>query len=278
MVSWAPQVATVLLVVAVAIPGWTQGKEPSPEPEAPVADSKPPAEKETPPVAPAPESAPAPEPQEPATAGSDPKETPSAPATDVPGPEAKKAPPKRNDYNVRLRSIEERVNALKEKIFQSKARLLQLQEVVLHGTISGAKVVILHRNEMGSSFRLTRVQYSLDGAVIYNRVDSGDGQLNDQEELAIFSGGLAPGEHQLAIYLEYQGHGYGIFSYLKDYKFKIRDSYTFGAEEGRVTTVHAVGFEKGGITTELKDRPAIRFEVQVSQDLRDKGTKDGAKP
>ena len=57
-------------------------------------------------------------------------------------------------YNLKLRDIEERVNDLKEKIFQSKARLIQLQEVVLHGTISGAKAKIVHRNEMGASFSL----------------------------------------------------------------------------------------------------------------------------
>lgn len=171
-------------------------------------------------------------------------------------------------YNLKLRSIEERVNQLKEKIFQSKARLMQLQEVVLHGSITGAKAILIHRNEMGSSFRLTRVQYALDGAPIFNRVDSGGGELNDQEEIEIFNGGIAPGNHQISVYMEYQGHGYGIFSYLKGYKFKIKSSYTFTAEEGKVTTIRIVGYEKGGITTQLKDRPAVDYRVEVSQELR----------
>ena len=66
-------------------------------------------------------------------------------------------------YNLKLRDIEERVNSLKEQVFQSKARLLQLQEVVLQGAITGAKARLVHFNDMGSSFRLIRAQYALDG-------------------------------------------------------------------------------------------------------------------
>ena len=146
-------------------------------------------------------------------------------------------------YNLKLRDIEERVNDLKEKIFQSKARLIQLQEVVLHGTISGAKAKIVHRNEMGASFSLARAQYSLDGTPIFNRRDSGEGELADADEIEIFNGTVAPGNHQISVY-QYRGNGFGIFSYLNDYKFKIKSSYTFTAEEGRVTSVRVVGFER----------------------------------
>jgi hypothetical protein len=203
----------------------------------------------------------------PAPAGGD-----VAPEADAGAPAAADAgPPTEQAFNLKLRSIEERVNALKEKIFQSKARLIQLQEVVLHGAISGAKAVLIHRNEMGSSFRLRRAQYALDGAPVFNRVDSGSGELNDQEEIEIFNGSIAPGNHQISVYLEYQGYGYGIFSYLTGYKFKIKSSYTFNAEEGKLTNVRIVGFEKGGLTTDLKDRPSVRYDVESSRALRQGG-------
>ena len=182
------------------------------------------------------------------------------------------------NLDLKLRAIEERVNALKEKIFESKARLVQLQEVVLHGTISGAKAVLIHRNEMGSSFRLVRAQYALDGAPIFNRVDHGDGKLDDQEEIEIFNGNIAPGNHQISVYLEYQGNGYGVFSYLKGYRFRVKSSYTLNAEEGKQTIVRIVGYERGGLTTELKDRPAVRFDVEVQKALRNEtsGAKAGS--
>jgi hypothetical protein len=192
----------------------------------------------------------------------------AAPPTGENAPAPQPAPADDATYNFKLRSIEERVNELKEKIFQSKARLIQLQEVVLHGTITGAKAVLMHKNEMGSSFRLFRVQYALDGAPIFNRVDSGNGELGDAAEFEIFNGSISPGNHQISVYLEYQGHGYGVFSYLKGYKFKIKSSYTFTAEEGKVTTIRVVGYEKGGITTQLKDRPSVRYDQEVTRELK----------
>ena len=176
--------------------------------------------------------------------------------------------PTKNSYNIKLRAIEERVNELKEKIFQSKARLIQLQEVVLQGSISGAKAVLVHRNDMGSSFRLRRAQYALDGTPIFNRFDMGTGDLGVQDEIELFSGSIAPGTHQVSVYLEYKGNGYGVFSYLNGYNFKIKSSYTFTAEEGKATTVRIVGYEKGGITTQLADRPAVRYDIETTRSLR----------
>ena len=172
-------------------------------------------------------------------------------------------------YNLKLRDIEERVNSLKEQVFQSKARLLQLQEVVLQGAITGAKARLVHYNDMGSSFKLVRAQYALDGTPIFNRTDSGDGELADLEEMEIFNGAISPGNHQISVFLEYEGHGYGLFSYLKAYRFKLRSSYTLTAEEGKATTVRIVAFEKGDFTTELSERPSVRYDVEVATALRD---------
>lgn len=213
---------------------------------------------------------------------------PAAPAAVAPAPSASPAPASEpvapapaavaadSSVNIKLRSIEERVNELKEKIFQSKARLSQLQEVVLHGAVSGAKAVLVHKNEMGSSFRLRRVQYALDGAPIFNRADAGSDALDELAEFEIFSGAIAPGNHQISVYLEYQGYGFGVFSYLQGYVFRIKSSYTFNAEEGKVTTVQIVGYEKGGITTEFQDRPAVRYDIEIERSLRDEAAKGAA--
>src|SRR4051812_44581252 len=52
-------------------------------------------------------------------------------------------------FTTRVKTLEEQVVDLKEKIFRTKARLLLLQETVLGGDLSsGARAVIFHRNEM----------------------------------------------------------------------------------------------------------------------------------
>jgi hypothetical protein len=177
--------------------------------------------------------------------------TPAAPANDA------------GSYAVRLRDLEQQINELKEQIFRSKARLSLLAETVLSHVIAGAKAVLIHRNEMGSSFKLVKAVFTLDGAPIFNKVDE-EGNLGDQEERTIFDGSIVPGEHNLSVNLEYRGHGYGIFSYLKGYRFKVRSSHAFTAGEGKTITVKVVGYERGDPTTPLEDRPSIRYNERVS--------------
>ena len=168
-------------------------------------------------------------------------------------------------FTTRVKTLEEQVVDLKEKIFRTKARLLLLQETVLGGDLSsGARAVIFHRNEMGSQFILESVAYALDGAPIFTKVDA-DGDLDKREEFEIFNGRIVPGNHQIAVRMVYRGHGYGIFSYLEGYKFKLQSNQTFNAEGGKVTTVKVVGFEKGGITSDIKDKPGHPLRHLVHQ-------------
>ena len=173
-------------------------------------------------------------------------------------------------YSIKLKGLEEKVNELKEKVFRSKARLLLLQETVLTGKVSSAKLNLVHRNEMGSFYKLESAAYALDGAPVFSKVDQ-NGDLDKAEELEILpTSSMVAGNHMVSVYLVYRGSGFGIFSYLEGYRFKIKSSYTFYIEEGKVTRVKVVAFEKGGFTTDLKDRPAVRFDVESKPDIEDK--------
>ena len=190
------------------------------------------------------------------------------PAASQPVPsEAPKASAQTADeaFNTRVKTLEEQVVDLKEKIFRTKARLLLLQETVLGGDLSsGARAVIFHRNEMGAQFILESVAYALDGAPIYTKVDAG-GDLDKREEFEIFNGRIVPGNHQIAVRMVYRGSGFGIFSYLEGYKFKLQSNQTFNAEASKITTVKVVGYEKGGITSDIKDRPGIRYDISSAK-------------
>jgi hypothetical protein len=169
----------------------------------------------------------------------------------------------KGNYSVRLKDLEDRVNRLKEQIFRSKARLSLLAETVLDRKIAGAKAVISFRNEMGGSFWLTKATFLLDGGPILNKTDEG-GNLAERDVIELFDGPVMPGDHTLSVVLQYRGHGYGIFSYLKGYSFKVRSSRTFTVGEGKAIKVEVIGYEKGGVTTALEERPAVRFAESVT--------------
>jgi hypothetical protein len=192
------------------------------------------------------------------------------PATTAPAPAvgtstntAEKAEVDAATYAVRLRDLEQRINELKEQIFRSKARLSLLAETVLQGVVAGSQTVIVHENKMSGSYKLVKVVYALDGAPILNRADE-EGGLSDKTEFDVYNGSIVPGEHTLTVNLEYRGHGYGIFSYLKGYRFKVRSSYSFSAPEGKAVNVRVVGYEKGGPTAPLEERPGIMFQEKIT--------------
>ncbi|MGD8317715.1 MAG: dihydrolipoamide acetyltransferase [Myxococcales bacterium] len=203
----------------------------------------------------------------------------SQPTKEAPAgqPEAARPAPPTIDagtYAVRLRDLEQRINELKEQIFRSKARLSLLAETVLEGVVGGGQAVIVHENRMSESYKLVRVVYALDGAPIFTKADE-EGSLDEQKEFEIYNGSIVPGEHTLTVNLEYRGHGYGVFSYLKGYRFKVRSMYTFAVPEGRIATVHVVGYEKGGPATPLEERPAVRYIERVERQARPEASDEG---
>jgi hypothetical protein len=161
-------------------------------------------------------------------------------------------------YVVRLRDLEQRVDELKEQIRRSHTRLSLLSDTILSGGVGGARAEITFRNDMSNAFRLQKALFILDGAVQYNKQDD-SGALSAQKEIPIFSGSIPPGDHTLQVSIKLQGHGYGVFSYLRGYNFDVKSSHSFTVTDGKTVQLEAIAWEKGGVTTPLEQRPAIRY-------------------
>jgi hypothetical protein len=134
-----------------------------------------------------------------------------------------------------------------------------LKEAVLGGGV-GARATIQHVNKMGSSFRLIQLVYAVDGTTVFSRTDD-SGALHETKSFDILSGPITPGQHTISVLALYRGNGYGVFRYLTKYKFTVRSSHTFTASEGKGLTIKVLGYERGGATTPLEQRPALDFQV-----------------
>lgn len=192
-----------------------------------------------------------------------PAASPAAPRPGA-GPATGAAPSSEVPVNIRLRQLEQRVQALKERAWRAKARVEMLKEAVLGGGI-GARAGILHINKMGTSYRLVQLIYALDGTTIFTRKDE-TGAMHETKNFDVLSGPITPGSHTLSVMAIYRGHGYGVFKYLKKYKFTVKSSHTFTVDEGKGVTIRVIGYEKGGTTTPLEDRPALDFQVSVAKE------------
>lgn len=161
-------------------------------------------------------------------------------------------------YAVRLRDLEQRVDELKDQIRRSHTRLALLSDTILGGGAAGSRAEVVFKDEMSSAFLLIRALFVIDNQVQYNKQDD-SGALADQKEIPIYTGSVPPGDHMIQVALTFQGNGYGVFSYLRGYKFEVKSSHAFTATEGKSLEVTATAFEKGGVTTPLEQRPAIEW-------------------
>ena len=159
----------------------------------------------------------------------------------------------------RLSAYEEDLKKLKERIAQSKARLSQLYEQLKLGSVSIVGINILHTQEVGKTFYLESITYHLDNFEIYSAVNTEDSKLTDFKEMPIYRGSLLPGEHILVVDQVYRGSGYGVFSYLNQYLFKVKSRYMLTVEEGDVVTVKVISYDEGSFLTRLKDRLKVKF-------------------
>ncbi len=178
----------------------------------------------------------------------------------TPAPDPATVKPEDMPTAVRMRRLEQKTQALKERAWQLKARVQLLKEQILGGGV-GAQSLIAHANEMGSSFRLIRLIYTLDGTQVFVRSDETAENLYKTKSFDIFSGPIAPGNHTLSIVATYRGHGYGVFEYLSKYTFTARGNSTFVAGEGKLSKIDCRGHEKGGPTMPMEKRPAVDCKV-----------------
>jgi hypothetical protein len=165
-------------------------------------------------------------------------------------------------YAVRLRDLEQRVDDLKDQIRRSHTRLALLSDTILGGGTAGSRAEVAFHNEMSGAFLLTRALFVVDGQIQYNRQDD-SGALADQKEIPVYSGSVPPGDHTIQVSLTFQGNGFGVFSYLRGYKFEVKSSHSFTALEGKMLSVTATSYEKGGATTPLEQRPTVEWNEKI---------------
>jgi hypothetical protein len=170
------------------------------------------------------------------------------------------------EYGLKMKELEDSVAELKEQIFRSKAKLTLLTEQVQGGTGAGARIVLTHKNALGGNFLIKEVDYFLDGTPLWQEVDDEGKKITALKEYPLWDGNIIEGSHTLTVEIKLQGDGTGVFQYLQAYQAKMKDSLTFTAEPGKLVTVDVVLFEKGNFTTEMTDRPAIRFDQNVQVD------------
>lgn len=174
------------------------------------------------------------------------------------------APAATENFNKDLLSVEERVDGLKEQVFQSKATLQLLKEIVETGSSSGARVTVWHVNKLGQAFKMQAITYLLDGQARFSKVDN-SGALSDSKEFKIHDGAVPPGSHTVSVDFKLKPTGFGVFRYAQDYEVDVRSSYSFDVEVGKQCTVRAIVNDRGSGAASFEERAKVDFELKCER-------------
>ncbi len=168
---------------------------------------------------------------------------------------------------LKLRQLAELVEDLKNKVTATKFRLQLLKEAMTverGAVLGGARIEIRHLNRMGGAFRMIRLRYMMDGKLIASYSDAGekDRETLAKKEISIPVGHVSPGNVRFRVFITYQGNGYGMFRYVREWKWDVHNTYSFNVEPGKQYILEVRGVEKGGWTTPLDQRPHIEFQLK----------------
>ena len=168
------------------------------------------------------------------------------------------------DFNRELLTVEEEIDAIKERVFRAKSTLILLKEIVIEGASTGARATIWHINKLGGGYKLESITYLLDGQSKFSKTDPA-GSLSESREFKIHDGAVAPGSHNLSVNFKIRPTGYGIFKYAQSYEIDVRSNYAFEAELGKSCTVRSVLTDRGGAAASFEERARVDFELKCER-------------
>lgn len=125
------------------------------------------------------------------------------------------------------------------------------------------------QSAMGASFELVQVRALLDGAEVHlsRTADPRDASSPPVRTPLCAARAIAQaGTHEVELEVGLRGHGHGIFSYLRNYRFTERSRTLVDiSPDAFGVVVTGTVYEAGGATTPLEDRPRIRWQAQLAR-------------
>lgn len=162
------------------------------------------------------------------------------------------------EFRQNLKDLEGRIESLKERVIETKSRLLNYSQKVAKGFAAGTQVALQLQNELGSDFLVEKISFFLDGHQVYLK----EFDLEDKViELDVYRGSVLPGRHRIDVELIVRGDE-GVFDFGHDARLKLESGEYFNANEGKVLQIGLVMFDRGGAFKKIDSRPGMRFDIE----------------
>lgn len=162
------------------------------------------------------------------------------------------------EFRQNLKDLENRIESLKERVIETKSRLLNYSQKVAKGFAAGTQVALQLQNDLGGDFQVEKISFFLDGHQVYLK----EFDLEDPViELDVYRGSVLPGRHRIDVELIVRGDE-GMFDFGHGARLKLESGEYFNANEGKVLQIELVMFDRGGVFKKIDSRPGMRFDIE----------------
>lgn len=169
------------------------------------------------------------------------------------------------DEQKMIRDLESELSPMKEQVFQTKTKVQDLKESVLHGKIIGSKAFISFENRAEGFFSFVSAEFFLDNELIKKIVVGKDQKTPSKVE--IFNSDIPSGDHALKAKITYRGSDrsiYKAFAYFKGHEFLTESNENFSVDYGKTTTIKITTLDKGYFQNKIDER--LYMQINISQE------------
>jgi hypothetical protein len=161
------------------------------------------------------------------------------------------------NYEAELGDLQRQLALLRERVIETKSRIITYGERVARGYTGGTRVQMTNDYDLGRKFRVESITYYLDGHQIYSKNFDGE---EVSGETSIYRGSILPGRHKLDMEVVLQAPS-GMFDFSRSARLRFTTSEYFTANEGKQINLNVRVFDRGGFFRSVEDRPGISFEI-----------------
>jgi len=157
-------------------------------------------------------------------------------------------------YKEDIKEFDRELDKINKELKQEEKDIAYLKNNLINNEISTSKLIVKLINKDDGFFKITNVKITMNGNVIFKK-----SELN-KKNITIFKDSSDPGTYTFNFQFTVEGAGYGIFTYMKSYKYKINQTKVIEVKDIRNTELNLIIYKKKVDDKNPKNMLGIKIE------------------
>ncbi len=142
-------------------------------------------------------------------------------------------------YQNEIKEFDRIIDQINKDIKKEEKDINFLKNSLINNEISASKLVVKLLNKDSGYFKITKIKITMNGNNILTR------ETLDKKELTLFNEAATPGLYTFNFDLYVEGAGYGIFTYMKSYKFRVNRTVKIKVHDIGKSKLKIIIYKKG---------------------------------